>query len=70
MNRQKRRAETRKHQLEARNHFHPRGLARSVAHNVMEHDMTGGVNKVKPGTTQSPFSANWRRIAELVSADR
>ena len=58
-----RRLETRKAQREARVKFHPRGLARSVVHNLIAREGRGGMNKVKPGTAQSPFAANWRKIA-------
>ena len=69
MNRAKRRAETRRQQREARGQFHPRGLARAVVHNMMAREELGGVNKVVPGGTQSPFSKNWRSIAERIAAD-
>lgn len=68
-NRAKRRAETRKYQREERGQFHPRSLARAVVHNMMAHDDMSGVNKVVPGTTQSPFAKNWRNIAERISAN-
>ena len=67
MNRARRRAETRKQQREAHGCFHPRGLARAVAHRVMEHDEVGGINKVQPGATQSPFSRSWRNIADRIA---
>lgn len=70
MNRAKRRAETRKNQREARGQFHPRSLARAVVHNMMANDDMYGVNKVKPGATQSAFSKNWRNIAERIATDR
>ena len=54
---------------EVKNHFHPRSLARSVVHNMMAHDDLAGVNKVRPSTTQSPFSKNWRNIAERIAND-
>ena len=65
-----RRLETQKHQREARGQFHPRGLARSVVHNMMAHDDMFGVNKVKPGSDRSAFSKNWRNIAERIATDR
>ena len=64
-----RRLETQKHQREARGKFHPRGLARAVVHNMMKNDDMSGVNKVTPGTTQSPFAKNWRNIAERIASD-
>ena len=48
-------------------HFHPRGLARAVVHNMMARDDLGSVNKVKPGATQSAFAKNWRNIADRIS---
>ena len=50
-------------------HYHPRSLARAVAHNMMARSDMSGVNKKHPGTTQSPFSVNWRRYAERFSAE-
>ena len=64
-----RRLETQKHQREARGKFHPRGLARAVVHSMMARDDIGGVNKPKLEGGQSPFSKNWRNIAERISAD-
>lgn len=49
---------------EVKQHYHPRWLARSVAHRQMESNDMFGVNKVTPGTTHSPFAWNWRRYAE------
>lgn len=69
MNRQKRRAETRRQQREARGQFHPRSLARAVVHSMMARDDIGSVNKVRPGATQSAFSKNWRNFAERIAAD-
>lgn len=66
-NRAKRRAETRKHQREAREHFHPRSLARTVAHSRMEFAQFEQVNKVHPGTGQSTFSQKWREVAAQMS---
>ena len=59
--------ETRKHQREATNHFHPRGLARAVVHHRMANADMYGVNKVKPGAAQSAFAVNWRRDAERIA---
>lgn len=69
MNRAKRRAETRKQQREAGQHFHPRNLARSIAHSMLAREGASGVNKCAPGTTQSPFSQTWRRIADSYSVN-
>ena len=68
MNRAKRRAETRRQQREARGQFHPRELARTVVHSMMNREELGGVNRKKPGVEQSPFAKNWRNIAERISA--
>jgi hypothetical protein len=46
------------------NHFHPRGLARAIVHSQLAIAGASGVNKVKPGTTQSPFAAHWREEAD------
>ena len=70
MNRQKRRAETRRHQREAREHFHPRSLARSVAHSRMKFADFERVNKVIPGATQSTFAQKWREIAGTMADGR
>lgn len=67
MNRAVRRAETRKQQREARGQFHPRGLARAVVHRMMEREEIGGINKIHPGATRSPFSRNWRNVAERIA---
>ena len=45
-------------------HFHPRGLARAIVHNKLTFSEMSGQNKVKPGTTQSPFALHWREEAE------
>lgn len=56
---------------EVKTHFHPRGLARAVIHNQAALQGATGINKVKPGTTQSPFARFWRDEAdELVSVSR
>lgn len=62
----KRRLETQKHQREAGTSFHPRGLARKVAHKQMERDGGTGLNKVVPGGTQSPFATRWRDTADYL----
>ena len=58
------RYETRKCQREAREHYHPRSLARAIAHRRAENSEISGINKVAPGTTQSPFALHWREEAE------
>ena len=70
MNRSKRRAETRKQQREAKGQFHPRGLARAVAHSRMAYAGMEQLNKVHPGTTQSAFSQKWRAVAAEMSRER
>jgi len=54
---------------EVKQHYHPRSLARAVAHRQMELNDMFGVNQKAPGTTQSPFSVNWRLYAERFSAE-
>jgi len=63
----RRRYETRKHQREAREHFHPRSLARSVAHRRMQFAEFEQLNKVHPGATQSTFATKWRDVASKMS---
>lgn len=63
----RRKYETQKQQREARGHFHPRYLARSVAHSRMAFAGFEQVNKRRPGTSGSTFSAKWREIAEQMS---
>ena len=65
--REGRRLETQKQQREAKGHFHPRSLARSVAHSRMKYAEFEQVNKVKPGATQSVFSRKWREIADAMA---
>ena len=67
MNRAKRRAETRRQQREERGCFHPRELARTVVHHMMEREEIGGINKVRPGATQSAFSKNWWNVAGRIA---
>ena len=52
---------------EATSHFHPRGLARSIVHAAWASAGASGMNKVKPGTTQSPFARNWRSEADEIA---
>lgn len=59
----KRRYETRKNQREARGNFHPRSLARSVAHSRMVYTDFEQINKVHPGTNKSTFAMKWREVA-------
>lgn len=49
---------------EVKTHFHPRSLARAIVHNQAALMGATGVNKVQPGTTQSPFARNWRGEAD------
>ena len=49
---------------EVTTHYHPRSLARAICHNHMAIMGATGVNKVKPGTTQSPFARLWRGEAD------
>lgn len=55
---------------EEKRHFHPRILARGIVHRQMERQEMTGVNKVKPGATQSPFALNWRNYAEAFANER
>ena len=64
--RNKRRQETRKFQREATEHYHPRGLARKIVHSTLERDGATGLNKVVPGSTQSPFATRWRDHADYL----
>ena len=66
----RRRYETRKHQREAREHFHPRSLARAVAHSRMEFAQFEQINKVHPGMTESTFSQKWREVAAQMAVER
>ena len=66
----RRRYETRKHQREAREHFHPRSLARSVAHSRMQFAEFEQLNKVRPGATQSTFATKWRDVADQMAVER
>lgn len=68
--REGRRLETQKQQREAREHFHPRSLARSVAHSRMAFAEFEQVNKVHPGTAQSTFSQKWRDVADQMAVER
>lgn len=63
LGREGRRLETRKHQREAKGQFHPRSLARSVAHSRMTFTEMDQVNKVRPSTGHSTFSRKWREVA-------
>lgn len=68
--REGRRLETQKHQREAKGKFHPRGLARSVAHSRMKFADFEQLNKVHPGMTQSTFSQKWRGVAAEMSMEK
>ena len=67
--REGRRLETQKHQREARKQgtFHPRGLARAVAHNRFELADVEQINKVHPGSGRSTFSMKWREVSEQMA---
>ena len=54
---------------EVKQHFHPRSLARSIVHSRMANSDMFGVNKVRPGTTQSYFSRLWRKDAAMFARD-
>jgi hypothetical protein len=45
-------------------HYHPRRLARAIAHSKMEEKGATGVNKVRANRTKSAFAKNWRAIAQ------
>ena len=62
-----RRMQTRKHQVEAKQHFHPRSLARGIIHSRLKSADVYGANQVHPGTTQSAFARNWRNEAETIA---
>lgn len=66
----RKRIETRKQQVEAEQHFHPRRLARGIVHKMAERAEATGVNKVAPGVTQSPFARNWRNEADRFAAHK
>lgn len=53
---------------EVKQHYHPRWLARAVAHRQMENNDMSGVNGTIPGS-QSIFAKNWRRYAERFSKE-
>lgn len=59
-----RRLETRKHQREASHRFHPRELARAVAHAGLAAEGATGVNSKANGAMQSRFSIAWRTVTE------
>ena len=65
--REGRRLATQKQQREARGQFHPRSLARSVAHSRMKYADFERVNKVIPGASQSTFAQKWRGVAETMA---
>lgn len=67
--REGRRLETQKHQREAKGQFHPRGLARSVAHSRMTYAGMEQLNKTHSGQTSSTFSQKWRGIAATMAKD-
>lgn len=57
-------------QNNVKQHFHPRGLARSVVHSMMAREDMYGVNKVAPGGTQSAFGKSWRAEADRFAVER
>ena len=63
-----RRMTTRKQQVEATTHFHPRKLARGIVHSRLKSADVYGANQVQPGATQSAFARNWRHEADVFSA--
>lgn len=63
----RKRYKTQKQQREARGQFHPRSLARSVAHSRMAFAEMEQINKVHPGTSQSVFAQKWREIADQMA---
>ena len=64
MNRKaRRRAKIRADKMNAKGQFHPRSLARSMAHSRLAYADFEKVNKVTPGTTQSLFAKRWREVA-------
>ena len=66
--REGRRLETQKHQREAiGNKFHPRSLARAVAHSRMKKEGMEQINKVHPGTAKSTFAARWRDVSAYIT---
>jgi len=54
---------------EAKQHLHPRSLARSVVHNRMAQQDMYGVNKVHSGESQSTFGKLWREEAVAIAAE-
>lgn len=55
---------------EVTTHFHPRRLARGIAHDMAVRADVYGINQVQPGTTQSPFARNWRTEADRFAAHK
>jgi len=45
-------------------HYHPRGLARAVAHNQLALEGATGVNKAPKDGGQSAFAQRWRGVAD------
>lgn len=66
----RKRMETRKQQVDAEQHFHPRRLARGIVHAMAARADVYGINQVQPGTTQSPFARNWRTEADRFAAHK
>ena len=70
MGREGRRLETQKQQREAKGCFHPRALARAIAHASAKNSDVYGINQVQPGQNQSAFAKNWRNIAARVAEEK
>ena len=49
--------------MEAKGQFHPRSLARSVAHSRLAYTDYEQINKVRPGAVKSTFAMKWREVA-------
>lgn len=50
-------------------HYHPRGLARGIVHAAWASAGATGMNKVKPGAVNSPFSLHWRDEIDMVARE-
>ena len=56
-------------QVHQNEHYHPRSLARKIVHNKLAFSEMYGMNKVKPGATQSMFATHWRNEADVFARD-
>ena len=54
---------------EVKQHYHPRSLARGIVHAAWASAGATGMNKVKPGATQSPFATHWRNEIDMVARE-